>query len=830
MSYTIPHSSINDDDRISNISKPSTKVNKKVHSPIFRPNGIIQMKKLDKVLHSHINKHKHYYGKFGIPTSLGIMSKMLSSPMGSKRFNGFTKEYEQELKKHIEPMMKKNIDDLSGEGLMDDAQNKYGEIKTNIKERYEKTKDKIKTHFEKHGDNYKKYGIPIATATALALAGAYAYTRQPNEMEEGFVGVDDAGDMFDIDTNRGAGDMSMINTPEGLFKITDGVKNKLKRKDLSKYLYADEDDETKRSILEEEDIARYIRNPNRTWETRLEKLSRINYEKERGLYDVRKLMDKETSQILDYGDLDTAKEVVEDSLGSAVYKSYTPQGQLTPYGRLREETQILKGLSSINKYAPSFLRRDDVNRAYSNRDTRRRGNELFAQYEEDGSFIPVRRTDEGFVWDIDGMNGRRSRAINNVSNIRDRYIPEINRGDDIPRTPSPPLEEDEGTIIPINSPIRPSQNRTVSFFNEPSQEDEGETIPISSPIRPNISLDVRDDVAQLNQQSDYDLARLDQLEQDSRRLVDEGEVLDLSQMRTIEQDQREELLLDIAETTTIPIAQMNQTEYEGMIDGNSMMPIGRPSQNIETEELRGMEEFMNRQASTNFTSIPLDDVRRQVATNPRLIDVMPYEERELLDIEEQNIATSRTIGDLKARLYDSNNFEERELLTQAIEQAEGEQNYRQFDLRNNFFSTMGQRSKNFGRRARSTAMLDVGRPSEIMTSIDGDRRVILKSKGENTTKRLSQKATELMGRPLKIGNFTKSKPLYERVKKQPPIGQAFAGNYPNPSETTIETNPRPPQTLPPITTKEIKPSFINRFFSKGGGSKGKSKGGSKGKR
>ena len=141
---------------------------------------------------------------------------------------------------------------------------------------------------------------------------------------------------------------------------------------------------------------------------------------------------------------------------------------------------------------------------------------------------------------------------------------------------------------------------------------------------------------------------------------------------------------------------------------------------------------------------------------------------------------------------------------------------------------MGQRSKNFSRRGRSTAGLDLGRPSEIMTTIDGDRRAILRTKGEDTTKRLNQKATELMGRPIKIGNFTKSKPLFERVQQQPPIGQAFAGNYP--SEPIIDTNPRPPQKIPPITIKEIKPSFINRFFSKGGGSKGKSKGGSKGKK
>ena len=498
MATNIPHYSINDDDRVGNTMKPSMKENVKTHSPIFKPRGMLQLTNLDTKLGNHFKRHKHYYGRYGMPLSLGIMSKMLSSPIGKKRFKGFDKEYEKHFEKATKPMISKNIDDLSGEGLMDDIKDKYGETKTNVKERYDRTKAKVKAHFDEHGEKYKKYGIPIATATALALAGTYAYTRQPSEdISSGFVGFDDDGEMIDIDDDEGdGGDLSMFQTPEGLFKNEGGKKTKMKRNELSKYLFDDLDEDEQRSILEQEDSDRYINNPDRTWETRLEKLNRVNYEKERGLYDMRKIMEQEERDILRFGTLEEARAIEEDSEGTAVYKSYDQQGNLTPYGRLREETEILGGLSSINQYAPEFLRRDEVNRLYRNRATRDRGAELFAQIDQPtqrlrdgkpsgGDFIPVRRTPEGFVWDTLFNNGLQ--ASQRVAEIEQGETPEINLGD----------EEEEYDI----GRVARDMGRGALRLQDQERRN------------------VRFDIQELDDTSDRDLARLDEIESEIPRGV-----------------------------------------------------------------------------------------------------------------------------------------------------------------------------------------------------------------------------------------------------------------------------------------------------------------------
>ena len=864
MATNIPHYSINDDDRIGNTLKPSMEQNKKTHSPIFKPRGMLQMAHLDTKLGNHFKRHKHYYGRYGMPLSLGIMSKMLSSPIGKKRFKGFDKEYEKHFEKATKPMISKNIDDLSGEGLMDDIKDKYGETKTNVKERYDRTKAKVKAHFDEHGDKYKKYGIPIATATALALAGTYAYTRQPTEdISSGFVGFDDEGEMEDIDLGdggddapRGAGDMSMFRTPDGIFQTQDGITKKIKRKSVSQYLYDDLDEDEQRSILEQEDSDRYVENPDRTWETRLEKLTRINYEKERGLYDTRKIMEQEERDILRFGTLEDAEALVEDSEGTAVYKSYDQQGNLTPYGRLREETEILGGLSSINQYAPEFLRRDEVNRLYRNRATRDRGAELFAQIDKPterlrdgtasgGDFVPVRRTPEGFVWDTHFNNGI----------LASQRVAEIDQGD----TPEINLDDEEEEQYDIGRVARDMGRGALRLQDQERQ---------------NVRQNLRFDVQELDDTSDRDLARLDEIEsgipssvfprftlprtiqESDERLImfeeadaqeveaivpvvdvtprniqsidlddiDEGSVIDLSQMRSIEQGERQSLIMDMVETSPIPIAQMNQTEYQGMLDGLTMMPVGSVTQNQETEDLRDLEEFQIQQAYTQGETLPFDDVSN-APTPQLLLDSMSFSRREPLDEFNEGEELRAGLQDLKVRLTRERNPDQRAGIQEAIDNIEENPRFQEFQEVGSFMSEIGKRNKLFERRSGSTAPLVLEDAGRITTSDRGDRRVIDKVRGEDTSGRKSSVATERMGRPIVLDKFMKTTrregddqlllPLMLPNSKQGSIGGKFK-----------EPKTRPIDPLPQITDVSGGKSSVANFFfgkSKGKGSKGGSK-------
>lgn len=789
MSYTIPHNSINNDDRI------TTKL-------------------LDHNLDKHMDIYKHYYKTYGLPISLGAMSRMLNSPIGSKRFNGFNKELEMELKKHIEPMMKRNIDDLSGEGLIDDAQNKYGEVKTNIKERYEKTKTNIKAHFDKHGDNYKKYGIPIATATALALAGAYAYNRQPNAMEEGFVGINsDGGDLDNLLNGDAPLGIEEITPPirtwenrlEKMYRLNN-IKLREKQEELDRIT-----SNTQRDILQDEDSNRFG-SLGRTWETRLEKLNRTNDEKRRNLGEMRKILDNEGDDVLNFGDLDTAKSIREDLKNNITYKSYTREGQLTPYGRLKDETETLGKLTTLNKYAPSSLRRKEYNRLYDNRRIRRSGKELFKHNNEDGSFIPVRRTDDGLVWEWEPSAIPRTPPpfLRNPPTFGDidLNIPETNRDFDISRSNTPNPSNDF-LSLPEEERIRENREARELFLEDLDRQER------------------EDSFNNLDTQTNRDLQRLEDIEEQIGTNT-------TNDVRALEQQDREELLRNITLTidpATIPIAQMNQTEYDGMIDGNTMMPLGRIGQNEETEEIRAVERDLNRGARTNFTSLPIDDVGRQVLTNPRLIDSIPYSERIELSLESRNIGDSKTIDDMKYQLVGETNPMIKKDLKRMIKRIEDQEEYQIFSKRNDFFGDIGKKYKKLGDRMDSQANVLIQNEGQIITSPKGFRNAIIKSKSEDPTKSVNKLRSTLQEREIRVGNYPRTKtPLYEMKQAQlSPLEALKEDRRYKPQIKDL--NPREIKHLPPLVIPKstLSQRVVNSFFSKGGGSKGKSKGGAKGK-
>ena len=925
MSHNIPHFSINDDDRISNISKPSHKLNKLLHK---YPKGLPDMNLLDKKLNKHFKRHLGYYKKFGMPVSLGVMSKIMDSKLGKKQFKGFDKELDNELEKTMTPLLETHRDDLSGEGLMDDIKGNYGKVKTNVKERYENTKMKMKKHFDKHGENYKKYGIPIATAVALALAGTYAYTRreQPTESElrmgdrmaknfKDMPMIERDEDLSEEPKSTLMGFMDKLypdrQPPEansygdpnrdwetrleksqrgskGKSKMVSNVLDKLypDRQPPAPNSYGDpnrdwetrleqsqrvtpsgksysDSNETRlgkslrlnaekrvleREKTEEDFLINNIKNinsygdpnrdwetkleqsqrgkskrgskgkssivtsvlnklypdsqipapnsygdpnrdwesrleksqrlnsgksyndPNRDWESRLEKSQRLNSEKPKGnlgstmgkIYDK---VEEKSLKALDYlynldpqkdiddikrryGSVETAERIQNQTANSLLYDSFDAHGQLTPFGRLVDETKTLENMSQFNSIAPPILRRQELNRLYSNRDARDRGADIFFQEDASGEFIPVRRTEDGFNYDT------RLGVKPDLSGFED----DTELDDTIDML--------DNMVAPVTSDLRQELETTEQRLRDLSNE------------------------------------------QMERPLL-----LSLDDIRGIEDLERERIVMDIVEMTPIPIAQMNQTELQGLTSGEYVIPLSQEQLSDETERGRALEDFYRQQASNHNQSLPADDISRASPQRLLLEDSDTHNKRVTNEFYSNIDGTSNTIRDLKIRLQNETNEEKKSLLNQAIKLASTRE-YKETMESDDFMGEIGQRGKLFGRHVTSTQPLtkiDLGR---IKTSSGGDRRAIMKTQSEDPTGRRSSALSDLMGREIKMGKMKKV------GVKQLREGNQLGSNF-------VSTRERPIESLPPITEEQktsIGQSVINMF----GGKKGKgSKGGSK---
>jgi hypothetical protein len=869
MSHNIPHFSINDDDRISNISKPSYKLNKLLHQ---YPKGLPDMNLLDKRLNKHFKRHLGYYKKFGMPVSLGVMSKIMDSKLGKKQFKGFDKELDDELEKTMTPLLETHRDDLSGEGLMDDIKGNYGKVKTNVKERYENTKMKMKKHFDKHGENYKKYGIPIATAVALALAGTYAYTRKEHQPTEGELRMGERmansfKDMplierdVDLSEEPKSNFMSFMDklypdrqSPEpnsygdpnrdwetrleklqrGNKLYTDTNETRLEKtlrlnadkrvlerekteedfninnilkinsyddpnRDWETRLEKSQRGKSKRGSKGKSSIVTSVLNklypdsqiptnsyndPNRDWESRLEKSQRLNREKPIGnlgstmgkIYD--KVEDK-SLKALDYlynmdpqkdiddikrryGSVETAERIQNQPASSLVYDSFDANGQLTPFGRLVDETKTLENMSQFNNIAPPILRRQELNRLYSNRDARDRGADIFFQEDANGEFIPVRRTEDGFNYDT-RLGIKKSTPID-LSEFEDDT-------------------ELDDTIDMLDNMVAP------------------------------VTSDLRQELENTTQ-------RLQELENNTQRLINLSNeqmerplLLSLDDIRGIEELERERIVMEIVEMTPIPIAQMNQTELQGLISGEYVIPLSQDQLSDETERARALEDYHRQRASNHYQSLPADDVSR-ASPQRLLLDSVSKEERDQIDFYKQIDGTTKTIRDLKIRLQNETNAEQKSLLNEAIKLASTKQ-YKGIMKSDDFMSEMGQRGKLFGRHVTSTLPLSQGDLGRIKTSSGGDRRAIMRAQNEDkATGRRSNALSDLIGREIKMG---KSKKVGVKQLRE---GNQLGSNF-------VSIRERPIERLPPITEEEkisIGQSVINMF----GGKKGKgSKGGSK---
>lgn len=938
MAYNIPHYSINDDDRITNTNRPLLHINQEVHK-LHANKHQKTLDKLDKRLEKHFNRYETHYSRYGVPISLGAISHVISdNDLKHSTFDGFDMELENKLEGIVKPLISKNIDDMSGEGLMDNL----GDIKENVSERYNKIKEKVKTHFKTHGDTYKKYAIPTALALATALGTAYALTKQPREeigdnwVLEGDEEMDEIGqslarrntlreiNKIRIDRERNEAKLELQeyrdNNPSRLERLRSRLQNKqpLETQETQNLSVAKArsrgqtnfninpeirtmDDliptRTNRTIQDAniEILDNLTNERENAIQNREQELLRNRNERERGALSPSTIRD-----INVFGNEETARQVRDNSISQ---KWMDSNGNLTPYGRLIEENKLIGETKLLNKWKPNFMRSKDELRAIKNRKERESGKEFFTFRDNQNKFIRGRRTNEGFLWsDVDGieLNTPDEEDVVIGEQPTREYISPMEKtilkdygedglkafqtntlsaflGDEMNlKKPTPYSSMFDGmidgeTMLKIGEPkrsgmidgttMKPITKPLLKLFEDiDNEEDFTEDIRkidentsgmrelLDAEERERLfrlyrtkpltketqlarqledttlsgSVDLMDalrDEGLIDSRSDFEIeARRENairiLQQ--KGLVNESEngfILGLPELMNSEAVERRRLISLLDQEAPIPSAQLTQIELDSLIEDGGSVVVGGRRQDQITTELRNRNEFLNRRASGGHSSLPADSYRRP------LLDSISYEERQVQDEERTFNALNQTINTLQNKHRDTlDNEERRSLLKEAIQKIEDRDDYKTLTERDNFLGELGGRSNRFSRRA-NTSNLNLG-DAGLITSVDGDRRVITRVKSELESGRRSKIASQNEGRDIKLGKQTIYKPQERVVESNLDTIMGAKGGS---GGKFVIPKPSPLGSLPPITEEPPQTQGYFSFLKSGKGSKKGSK-------
>ena len=770
MSINLPFHSINNDDRINTVSKPSL--------------GYGLRDDVEKKYNNHIKKYKHYYKKYGLPASLTLLGVILSSKKGQDIFRGIDKELVHVLDESLNAVMSTFAflpafhNHIGGMGLprpikrptqrptRRPTKNIPKDDLTNgktVKEQYNTIKDRVKTHLKKHEDTYKKAGIGIATALALALGGSYLHNKYKLQQE-----LEEDGEMVDF-TNY-LGESQRI--PTGQYHNVHLIENMTPEEQdvLKQKVIREEEDRFDNSILKIQNSIKDRVSIERD-EPFINKI-KINKDKPKSKVDFKSFLgdsrkeraevNKSISQIKEeafnkrqieleqeinrqealdvnrFGDVDTAKKIRTRGLGGNVYESYTEDGQLTPFGRLNEETNTLANMGTFNRLAPSFLRSKEVNRLYENRDIRDRGSDLFIQEDESGDIIPVRRTPNGFKWE--GKVGKKRNVMNPMSTI--------DLDDALTDEPDAPIKK------PLSSFDAYHLMNDFSFkklFNQQQQQ-------------PQSTMSHEGDESFYDAESSIDSLYDEQLVNelfDSQAPTDEGLNTSIYANNPLLTNEEVEELEEVSRDNL----------YRGF-DGIRLMIEDKPrDENLTTVVPDPRVLLANLQTNAIRHNDLIARARQQYQEESLPKDNVSLETLELSQEFDGNIGQQlKQIRELENYLSGSElSTNQRDVLNHQLHTLEQDPYVKTHRKSSSFMNEMGRVGQLFGRSSRSTAQLLNSDLGVIKRSEDGDRRGLLSRNLSSDSKkaRISTEASNRMGKPIKLLKREKEKLReYEAIPKK----------------------------------------------------------------
>ena len=812
MSINLPFHSINNDDRINTVSKPSL--------------GYGLRDDVEKKYNNHIKKYKHYYKKYGLPASLTLLGVILSSKKGQDIFRGIDKELVHVLDESLNAVMSTFAflpafhNHIGGMGLprpikrptqrptRRPTKNIPKDDLTNgktVKEQYNTIKDRVKTHLKKHEDTYKKAGIGIATALALALGGSYLHNKYKLQQE-----LEEDGEMVDF-TNY-LGESQRI--PTGQYQNVHLIENMTPEEQdaLKQRVIREEEQRFDNSILKIQNSIKDRVSIERD-EPFINKI-KINKDKPKSKVDFKSFLgdsrkeraevNKSISQIKEeafnkrqieleqeinrqealdvnrFGDVDTAKKIRTRGLGGNVYESYTEDGQLTPFGRLNEETNTLANMGTFNRLAPSFLRSKEVNRLYENRDIRDRGSDLFIQEDESGDIIPVRRTPNGFKWE--GKVGKKRNVMNPMSTI--------DLDDALTDEPDAPIKK------PLSSFDAYHLMNDFSFkklFNQQQQQ-------------PQSTMSHEGDESFYDAESSIDSLYDEQLVNelfDSQAPTDEGLNTSIYANNPLLTNEEVEELEEVSRDNL----------YRGF-DGIRLMIEDKPrDENLTTVVPDPRVLLANLQTNAIRHNDLIARARQQYQEESLPKDNVSLETLELSQEFDGNIGQQlKQIRELENYLSGSElSTNQRDVLNHQLHTLEQDPFVKTHRKSSSFMNEMGRVGQLFGRSSRSTAQLLNSDLGVIKRSEDGDRRGLLSRNLSSDSKkaRISTEASNRMGKPIKLLKREK-----EKLREYEAIPTGFKPTRPIP----IDKIPKPSSA---IFSTNLNP--IDEQLKKGRSSKGGSK-------